>query len=82
VEEVFISRKLNRWGNRFGFVRFCDVKNVSRLEAELDSIRIGLMKLYINLPRCRKHEAQSAVHQATKPTNGIRPKKKTNVLKL
>jgi len=20
VEEVFISRKLNRWGNRFGFV--------------------------------------------------------------
>jgi len=41
VEEVFISRKLNRWGNRFGFVRFCDVKNVPKLETELDSIRIG-----------------------------------------
>jgi len=52
---VFISRKLNRWGNRFGFVRFCDVKNISKLEAELDSIRIGSMKLYVNLPRYRKH---------------------------
>jgi len=26
VEEVFISTKLNRWGNRFGFVRFSNVK--------------------------------------------------------
>jgi len=53
VEEVFISRKLNRWGNRF---RFCDVKNVPKLETELDSIRIGSMKLYVNLPRYRKQE--------------------------
>jgi len=38
VEEVFISKKLNRWGNKFGFVRFSDVKNVRKLESELDSI--------------------------------------------
>jgi len=31
VKEVFIVRKLNRWGNRFGFVRFLDVKNVGLL---------------------------------------------------
>jgi len=48
VEEVFISKKLNRWGNRFGFVRFCDVK---KLESELDSIQIGNMKLFANLSR-------------------------------
>ena len=40
MEEVVISRKLNRWGNRFGFVHFCNVKNVSRLESKLDSIHI------------------------------------------
>jgi len=36
VKEVFISRRVNRWGRRFGFVRFFDVENVVRLEKELD----------------------------------------------
>ena len=57
MEEVVISRKLNHWGNRFGFVRFCDVKNVSRLESELDSIHIGIMKLYVNILRYWKVES-------------------------
>jgi len=52
---VIISGKLNRWGNRFGFVRFCDVKNITKLESELDSICIGSMKLYVNIPIYRKH---------------------------
>jgi len=54
LHEVFISRKLNRWGNRFGFVRFYDVRNVGRLEKELDFIRIGNMKLHVNVPRYMK----------------------------
>jgi len=65
VEEVFISNKLNRWGSRFGFVRFCNVKNVPKLESELDSIRIGNMKLFANLPRYRKHEFPHTTVQAT-----------------
>jgi len=36
VKEVFISRRLNKWGRRFGFVRFVEVKNVRWLERELD----------------------------------------------
>ena len=32
VKEVFISRKLNREGHKFGFVRFLKVKNVKALE--------------------------------------------------
>jgi len=51
--EVFISTKLNRWGNRFGFLRFCEIKNVRKLESELDVIRIGNMNLYVNIPRYR-----------------------------
>jgi len=75
VEEVFISGKLNRWGNRFGFVRFCDVKNISKLESELDAIRIGSMKLYANLPRYRKYEAY---HQSLYVPQKTRTKQQVN----
>jgi len=32
VKEVFISRRLNRWGRRFGFVRVFPISNEVRLE--------------------------------------------------
>ena len=48
---MFISRRLNRWGIRFGFVRFFDVANVSQLEKELDQIHLGKMKLNVNIPK-------------------------------
>jgi len=38
VKEVFISRRLNRWERRFGFVRLFEVRNAGRLERELDQI--------------------------------------------
>jgi len=51
VKEIFISRRLNKWGRRFCFVRFLDVKNVRRLEGELDHIFIGNRKLHVNIPK-------------------------------
>jgi len=81
VEEVFISGKLNRWGNRFGFVRFCDVKNITKLESELDSICIGSMKLYVNIPRYRKHEAHLPAPQMTEPPNSKQSNKQGKVVK-
>ena len=56
VKEVFISKHRNRWGRRFGFVRFFMVPNVFKLEKELDQIFIGDMKLYVNLPKYRRSE--------------------------
>jgi len=56
VEEVFIARRVNRWGNRYGFIRLWDVTNPVRLERELDSIRIGMMKLTSIFPSMRKVE--------------------------
>jgi len=55
VKEVFIARRLNKWGRRFGFVRFFDVGNVVRLEKELDKIYIGNWKLYVNIPKYRRY---------------------------
>jgi len=55
VKEVFISRRLNRWGRRFGFMRFFDVRNVGRMERDLDSLYIGNMKLHVNIPKYRRN---------------------------
>ncbi|XP_068474729.1 uncharacterized protein [Phaseolus vulgaris] len=58
VKEVFISCRLNRLGRRFGFVRFFEVRNMGRLEKELDSLYIGNMKLYVNIPKYRRHQLE------------------------
>jgi len=58
VKEVFISRRLNRWGRRFGFLRFFEVRNVGRLEKELDSLHVGNMKLHVNIPKYRRHQKE------------------------
>jgi len=56
---VFIPRRVNQRGQRFSFVRFYDVKNVRRMKKELDSIRIGTMKLHVNLPRYLKRDVKN-----------------------
>jgi len=56
---VFISRRLNKWGRRFGFVRFFEVRNVGKLERNLDQIYIGNKKLHVNILRYRRSEADS-----------------------
>jgi len=48
MHEVFIARKFNRWGHKFGFVQFYDARNAKKLEQELNSIMIGVMKLRVN----------------------------------
>jgi len=55
VKEVFIARRPNKWGRRFGFVRFFGVKNVGCLERDLDQLYIGNNKLFVNVPKyCRQ----------------------------
>lgn len=54
VKEVFISKRLNRWERRLGFVRFFKVENEARLEKQLDQIYIGNKRLYVNIPRYRR----------------------------
>ena len=63
VKEVFIARRLNKWGRRFGFVRFFEVGNATRLEKELDQIFIGNVKLHVNIPRYRRLVPESRVYK-------------------
>ena len=57
VKEVFIARRLNKWGMCFGFVCFFEVGNAVSLEKKLDQIYIGNIKLYVNIPRYRRYES-------------------------
>jgi len=72
-------KKINRWGHRFGFVRFFDVRNARRLEQELDSIRVGVMKLHVNLPRYSRQSSQTKVGTTWRKTkdSGVQQKAET-----
>lgn len=56
VKEVVIPTKRLKTGQRFGFVRFWDVKDPTYLERRLDNIIIGCTKLNVNLPRFNKDD--------------------------
>jgi len=58
VKEVFISRRLNKWGRRFRFIRFFEMRNVGRLERDLDQIYIGNKKLHVNILRYMRSEVE------------------------
>ena len=51
VREIFISRKRNRNGRRYGFARFKGGEDVNQLEKRLDNIVVGGLKLYVNIPK-------------------------------
>ena len=46
VREVFIAKKKNRSGQKYGFARFNGVVDVGMLEYQLDNMIIGGLKLY------------------------------------
>jgi len=67
LKEVFISRRLDRKGRRFGFVRFWNVKHQGQLESELDAIRIGNIKMQVNIARFSKEKEKSTPAPKEKP---------------
>jgi hypothetical protein len=49
VGEVYVPKKLDKWGRRFGFVKYLEVSNVEELSKKLEDVRVGNTKLRINL---------------------------------
>ncbi|GKC67933.1 cytochrome P450 [Tanacetum coccineum] len=54
VEDVFIAKKRNKQGKRFGFSRFKDVINPSAFERLLNTICIGTQQLRCNIARFQR----------------------------
>src|ERR1044072_4777075 len=51
VWDVYMPRRLNRQGERFGFVRFLEVRDPKFLEKELQTLVIGNVRIQVNLAR-------------------------------
>lgn len=51
VAEVFIPNKLDKWGHRFGFVKFLEVKDEEALVVSLEDVWIWNTKLKVNRAR-------------------------------
>lgn len=51
MREVFISKRRNKNGRRYGFARFKGVEDVHFLERKLDNIILGGLKMYVNIPK-------------------------------
>jgi hypothetical protein len=58
VEDVFIARKRNKQGKRFGFSRFIGVSNPTDFERLLNSICIGTHKISCNIARFQRRSNQ------------------------
>ncbi|GKV06521.1 hypothetical protein SLEP1_g18404 [Rubroshorea leprosula] len=59
VLDIYSPPRKSKLGKRFGFVRFLDVKNEGVLERQLDQIRVGMTKLWVNRPRFRETKERS-----------------------
>jgi RNA recognition motif-containing protein len=56
VGEVYIPKKLDRRGRRFGFVKFKEVEDVEALGDRLKDVWIGPYKLWVNRSRFERSE--------------------------
>jgi len=64
---MFISKRLNQRGHRFGFVRFSGILNLAVLEKQLDNIWIGNIKIHVNKQRyCRLENTSFGPNGKTK----------------
>ena len=52
--EILLPKRRDKWGNRYGFVRFHGVQNEGGLEKQLDGIRIDGNKINVNIPKFSK----------------------------
>ncbi|GAU32818.1 hypothetical protein TSUD_208860 [Trifolium subterraneum] len=56
VVEVYIPKKLDKRGGRFGFVKFKEIKEVEALTVSMKEVWLGSFKLRVNLARFGRAE--------------------------
>ncbi|KAF1894928.1 hypothetical protein Lal_00022422 [Lupinus albus] len=82
VIEVVIPSRVDKYGKKFGFVRFWNVNNSKQLAANLDQIWIGSYKIWANLPKfVRRRVSDPTFSGATNvnPRPRPTPRKTANV---
>jgi hypothetical protein len=62
VEEVFVPKKLDKWGRRFGFVKYKNICNEEVLEERLEEVWLWKTRLKVNRARFGR-EKQKVVEE-------------------
>lgn len=74
VEEVFVPLKLDKWGRKFGFVKFWEVEDLDDLESRLEEVWLWKVRLKVNKARFgrenQKVDGESASGTAVKRGGG------------
>ncbi|GKU86994.1 hypothetical protein SLEP1_g1457 [Rubroshorea leprosula] len=63
VLDIYSPMRKNKMGSRFGFVRYLDVRNERELEIQLDQIRVGSLKLWVNIPKFEEKRSYVKINQ-------------------
>ncbi|WJX34865.1 hypothetical protein P8452_22933 [Trifolium repens] len=67
VGEVYIPKKLDKQGNKFGFVKYKEVNNVEELSDRLADVWIGTYKLRVNLSRYGRKGSKTSASPVSAP---------------
>ncbi|GJU10289.1 nucleotide-binding alpha-beta plait domain-containing protein [Tanacetum coccineum] len=70
VVDVYITSKRTKFGTRFGFVRFINVGNTLDLEQKLGEIRIGALKILVNIAKYDKGVKKCLKKKRSKMSSG------------
>jgi RNA recognition motif-containing protein len=72
VGEVYVPKKLDKRGRRFGFVKFKDVGDVEVLSEKLRDVWIGSFKLWVNRSRFGRDDSKEVmVHNSAMQQTGV-----------
>ncbi|KAK9074113.1 hypothetical protein SSX86_006710 [Deinandra increscens subsp. villosa] len=69
IFDIYIARKRDKIGRRFGFISLFDVKDRREMERVLSSIRLGDYKLKVNVARFVLEEGEVDVRKKYVPKN-------------
>ncbi|KAK9069568.1 hypothetical protein SSX86_011472 [Deinandra increscens subsp. villosa] len=67
IFDIYIARKRDKGGNRFGFISFLDVKDKDDLIRELRNTRLGDYKLWFNIARFVLEDGEVNIHRDVRP---------------
>ncbi|KAJ0544828.1 hypothetical protein HanIR_Chr08g0342791 [Helianthus annuus] len=70
IYDIYIARKRDKLGNRFGFISLLDIKDTGEMEKKLSDIRLGNFKLNFNVARFTLEEGEIINRQP----EGLKPR--------
>ncbi|GKV12444.1 hypothetical protein SLEP1_g23583 [Rubroshorea leprosula] len=69
VIQIYIANKNDKWGRKFGFVRFLNIRNPREMELNLSKIQVGDRRLQANLAMYNEENGDLGMKKRESKTN-------------